>query len=80
MAPGPLAKGHVINTEYGVIHAGGYSQVTLCLSAGPMTDETKKLADVAHELMDLGASKLRAGILFGDARKTSFHGLFLFDV
>lgn len=66
MAPGPFQKGQVINTEYGVIHAGGYSQVTLCLSAGPMTDETRKLADVAHELMALGAEKLRAGTTFGD--------------
>ena len=66
MAPGPFLKGHVINTEYGVIHGGGYSQVTLCLSAGPMTGETRKLADVAHQLMELGAAKLRAGTTFGD--------------
>ena len=66
MPPGPLKKGDVVNTEYGVIYGGGYSQVTLCLSAGQMSDEMRKLADVAHELMDLGASLLRVGKSFGD--------------
>ena len=66
MAPGPVREGHVINSEYGIVYAGGYSQVTLCAVVGKMSDEMKRLADVAHQLMDLGASTLRAGKTFGD--------------
>lgn len=66
MAPGKVNKGDAINSEYGIVYSGGYSQVTLCMVAGKMNDEMKKLSDVAHQLMDLGASTLRAGRSFGD--------------
>lgn len=66
MAPGPVREGQVINSEYGIVHAGGYSQVTLCMVVGRMNGEMKGLADVAHQLMDLGESTLRAGKTFGD--------------
>ena len=36
MAPGPVREGQVINSEYGIVHAGGYSQVTLCMVVGRM--------------------------------------------
>lgn len=66
MAPGPINDGDVINSEYGVVYSGGYSQVTLCIAAGTMSDEMRRLSDVAHQLMDLGAATLRAGRTFGD--------------
>lgn len=66
IAPGPIKEGDVLNTEYGIVYSGGYSQVTLCAVAGNISDEMQRLADVAHELMDLGAATLRAGKTFGD--------------
>ena len=64
--PGPIQDGFVFNSEYGIIHHGGYCQVTLCLVFGQMTAQMEALADVAHELMDYGAANLRAGKRFGD--------------
>ena len=64
--PGPIQDGFVFNSEYGIIHHGGYCQVTLCLVFGQMTAQMEALTAVAHELMDYGAANLRAGKRFGD--------------
>ena len=66
LPPGPVSDGQVINSEYGIIHSGGYSQVTLCLVVGSMSGEMQALTDVAHESMDYGAENLVAGRRFGD--------------
>lgn len=66
LPPGPLSDGQVINSEYGIIHSGGYAQVTLCLAVGSMSSEMEALTEVAHESMDYGAENLVAGARFGD--------------
>ncbi len=66
LPPGPIPDGFVFNSEYGIIHRGGYCQVTLCLVVGTMSAQMEALAEVAHELMDYGAEHLRAGKRFGD--------------
>lgn len=66
VAPGPMGDGTVFNSEYGIIHGGGYCQVTLCMVVGSMSAQMEALAEVAHELMDYGAEHLRAGKRFGD--------------
>ena len=64
--PGPIPDGYVFNSEYGIIHDGGYCQVTLCMVVGAMSARMEALTEVAHELMDYGAEHLRAGKRFGD--------------
>ena len=66
LPPGPMGDGTVFNSEYGIIHGGGYCQVTLCMVVGTMSLRMEALAEVAHELMDYGAEHLRAGKRFGD--------------
>ena len=66
LAPGPIRDGQMMNSEYGIIHSGGYAQVTLCVACGSVSAQTEELAEIAHASMDYGAENLRAGARFGD--------------
>lgn len=66
MAPGKIRDGAVINSEYGIIHGGGYAQCTLCMAVGKVSKQTEELHEVAKESLQYGLDNLRPGKTFGE--------------
>jgi Xaa-Pro aminopeptidase len=66
LAPGDIHDGQLINSEYGIMYAGGYCQVTLCMAVGTVSKQTEELADVAHASLAHGMENLKPGVRFGD--------------
>ena len=66
MKPGIIRDGDLINSEYGIIHSGGYAQCTLCIAAGKISKETEKLHAVAKQSLQYGLDNMRPGKTFGE--------------
>jgi len=65
--PGPIQKGHIINSEFGIEAFGGYAQVTLCISVGEPSQQIKDLHEIAQESFAVGLEAIKPGITFREA-------------
>lgn len=63
--PGPVKAGTVFTSEYGIVNAGGYSQVTLSIAYGEVSDEIKGQAAAAEASLNAGMAAMKPGVTFG---------------